>query len=200
MSNKFADYKDAFTGKRAWIIGSGPSLDIEPLINIPDDDIIMCINITANNVKRCDFVFAHDQITIPLIDKDTTYVIDYSLKNYLNTKQRENAILYNKYQFGINGDFEWITSFTKEQMCSKEMLLGMWGTIHSMIHFCWFSGISHIMLIGIDPEQHGVYHQSQDVFGIINNKCTHLLIHYGTLALLKHFNISMNRIIIKNEL
>lgn len=148
----FKNYLDAYEGKTAWIFGKGPSLEMFKYLNIPKDDIRIAIN-EACNVVDVDFVFAHEKETLPLIWENAChFVLEYKFKNDIPEKESDYVVFYNKYQVGNDGVYDYLIGWDKQRMADSEMLIGITGTVHSAVHFCHYTGIKRIILVGFDYE------------------------------------------------
>jgi len=196
----FKNYLNKFQGKTAWMFGKGPSLEIVKHLNIPENDIKIGINESCR-VVDCDYIFAHDEITLEHIwDAKGIFVMEYRFKPLIIPEVANRVMFYNKYQNDIDGSFDELIVWPKQTMCDNEMLVGYQGTAHSAIHFCHYTGISKIILLGFDHEQGRVYHPDLLKYTIMAEVSVYDLIFKNMLKMGTIFNIEIQRIkLLKNE-
>lgn len=198
--NQFQSYHNLFEGKTAWIFGKGPSLELINYLNVPPDVVKIGINESCRLVP-CNYIFAHDEITLPHIwDASGIFILEYRFKELIPIEQLSRVIFYNKYQDDLDGSFENLIGWPTDIMRDNEMLVGYQGTVHSAIHFCHYTGIKNIVLLGFDHEEGNVYYNHLKQFTEISETFLYDVIYQTVLRMAKILNISIKRIrLLQNE-
>jgi hypothetical protein len=151
----FASFNNKYPGGTCYVVGRGPtSFDYKNLAEITEPIFFINDAVCLEKYARSEtFFFAHDN----------------QMRVWLNGSMKSTAVL------PVNGtildgdpdvifahagpvvfyhrqdeDREELMRMKRDQLADAAALFGHSGTIHSLLHFVWFCGLSRIIYIGCD--------------------------------------------------
>ena len=140
--------RDRHKGKRAWIIGNGPSVRLEDLDAIPADDIVFCFNRFYlgydKTSLREDYVVSADTLMIEDFGQE---MIDISSGLPLFCQEAESLSDLTGAFIGLTPGNSYLPVFSK----NPGHFVSIGGSsVYVALQMAWFMGIRDVVLYGID--------------------------------------------------
>lgn len=162
--SKFLDlshFHNMHPSERAWLFGKGPGLDL--FRQHEAGDLRICVNESLSRVNRPTYFFAHDEKPISHVANNwptgCTAVLQPERAAFavVNGIPASQICVYKKKQIDLRR-----FNLLSNNDSNGDWLLGISGTVHSAIHFCFHVGVRKISMIGFDGE--GGYAGSLNLF------------------------------------
>ena len=162
-------YEGRHEGEDAWMFGKGPSFQNFNMDNA--GPLRVCINDTWKAVPDATYFFSHDWPCISEqyrnCEAPMSRVIEsmyaYKLIN-MTLGAADNIVSYDKWQCDIPPDANELTEEAKHVLgldafwvYANNKLFSTSGTVHSALHFLWYTGVRRVHLVGFDGSENSEY-------------------------------------------
>lgn len=148
-------FKNISKGKRCFIIGNGPSLTLDDLEKLKEEDTFACnyiFNLFSKTTWRPTFYFVQDYDYLRKMEWMPDKSVEQCQAAFVSgtcLRHRSGKKLKNEYFFYLNNEFARKAEVSFSKDISKEIYEGMTVT-YSMIQAAVYMGYEEIYLLGVD--------------------------------------------------
>lgn len=166
----FKNFRDAYTGSRAVVVGSGQTqYNYADLTKLGDPIFFINDSVLLPGFCKTDhFFFTHHPEMEKYFDLDVVYIWMKTIVNHFpyhtETMSCKSYVPVTVMWGGkdVTSFDSWV--FDKDYMAYSGKLLGHAGSITTLLHFLWYCGFRSILGVGIQPMSYGAWSHDPRIF------------------------------------